>query len=285
MGRGTKEVNLFDYLDYRNYLRDYYGAAKKSRAGFSLRTFSKKAGFTSSNYFKLVMDGDRNLTEVSLGKFVKGLDLNKQEQDFFRNLVFYNQARAHEQKNSYYQRLLQSQKFSRLKPIEKNQYEFYSAWYHAVIRELITAAEFDGTVQWLKNRIFPELTESQIEKSIALLESLGFIQKGENGKWTQSTPLVTTGAEADSVTMINYHQNLLELAMKQLTRIPAAERDFSVLTLGIAKERLPAIKKKVQEFRREILKMVSTDTNAEEVILVAIQMFPVTRGAEELRNL
>lgn len=32
----------------------------------SLRTFSKHAGFKSPNFFKLVMDGDRNLTEDSL---------------------------------------------------------------------------------------------------------------------------------------------------------------------------------------------------------------------------
>ncbi len=45
---------------------------------FSYRVFSRLAGFKSSNIFKLVMDGDRNLTEESLKKFILGLSLTGQ---------------------------------------------------------------------------------------------------------------------------------------------------------------------------------------------------------------
>ncbi|MDO8518852.1 MAG: TIGR02147 family protein, partial [Deltaproteobacteria bacterium] len=54
-------------------------------------------------------------------------------------------------------------------------------------------------------------------------------------------------------------------------------RDVSTLTLGIRKERLPQLKQKIQEFRKEILKFVSADTEPEEVAQINIQMYPLTR--------
>src|SRR5437868_5269216 len=129
MKASSSKISVFHYLDYRQYLRDWYHDAKSSRGSFSYRSFSKKAGFQSTNFLKLVMDGDRNLTEESLSKFALALKLNKQEQEFFRNLVFFNQAKTHEQKNQYYAKLLQSKKYSELKPIEKNQFEYYSTWF------------------------------------------------------------------------------------------------------------------------------------------------------------
>src|SRR3990167_1961122 len=217
-------INLFSYLDYRQFLRDWYLAAKKSRGSFSFRTFSKKAGFHSPNFFKLVMDGDRKLTEKSLSHFVTGLGLNKQEEEFFRNLVFFNQAKIHEQKDHYYQKLIQSRKFGQLKPIEKDQYDFYSTWYHPVIRELVVSKDFDGTPEWLVDRIHPKITWAQATKSIELLEKLGFIRKSPEGKWAQSTPLVTTGAESSSLVLLNYHQSLLGLTQQLLPEIPPEER-------------------------------------------------------------
>lgn len=276
MKGNSNKVSLFEYLDYRQYLKDLYVTSKAKRQAFSFRTFSKRAGFTSSNFYKLVMDGDRNLTEESLVKFMKGLGLNKQEQDFFRNLVFFNQAKIHEEKDRYYQKLLQSRKFNQLKPIEKEQYEYYSSWYYAVVREMICAKDFDGSCEWLMSRIEPELSRTQIEKSMQVLEKLGFIKKVE-GKWQQTSSLVTTGAESASLVLLNYHKNVLELTRDQLPKILPEDRDVSSLTLGVSRARIPELKKHIQQFRQQILKMVSTDMEPEEVLLLNIQMIPVTK--------
>ena len=275
MPRKTKSIDLFHYLDYRKYLRDLYSTAKKSRAGFSFRTFSKKAGFGSSNFYKLVMDGDRNLTEGSLEKFMHGLKLNKQEQEFFRNLVFFSQAKAHQNKNAYYKKLLQSRKFNELKPMTKDQYKFYSTWYHAVVRELITSEGCHANYEKIAKKIQPPLTTAQVEGSVELLETLGFIKKTKEG-WKQSSSIVTTGPEVNSLILMNYHRELLALARERLPNIPSEKRDISALTLGFPKEKLPEIKKRIQEFRKSILESVSTETNPEIVALLNIQFFPVT---------
>lgn len=280
MKKGSKSVNLFQYLDYRSYLKDYYEQAKKTRAGFSLRYFSQKAGFGSSNFFKLVMDGDRNLTAESLVKFMQGLGFNKQEREFFRNLVFYTQAKTQKDKQYYYQRILRSKKFVQLKPIDKDQFEYCSQWYHAVIRELINSHDFDGTAEWLASHIEPLITPAQASKSLEVLEKLGFIKKVSDHEWKQTSPLVSTGSEVTSLALFQYHLDMLDLTKDVLETVSADRRDISSMTLGVTHDHIPQLKQKIQEFRSEIMKLVSTDAHPDDVVQVNIQMFPLTKETE-----
>lgn len=96
--------NLFNYLDYRHYLRDWLVAAKK-HYGFSYRVFSRRAGLRSPSLFKMVMDGDRDLIEGSLHKFLEGLNLSVKEKEYFAALVLYNQASTEEHKQRYLGRI------------------------------------------------------------------------------------------------------------------------------------------------------------------------------------
>ena len=63
------EVRVYDFLDYRAYLRAYYEAAKRTQRSFSFRSFSKLAGLRSPNFLKLVIEGERNLGADSVPRF------------------------------------------------------------------------------------------------------------------------------------------------------------------------------------------------------------------------
>lgn len=277
MQKGTRKIKIFEYRDYRVFLKEWYQQAKKSRGSYSYRLFAKKAGFQSSNFLMLVIQGKRNLTEESLTKFIIGLNLNKQEQEFFRNLVYFNQAKTHLAKDLYYKRLLQTKKYDQLKSIEKQQYEYFSTWYHPVVRELVVSKDFDGTPEWISHRLMPTVSPLQISKSIDLLESLGFIKKDEKKHWKQSSSLISTGPELSSVTVHNYHKSLLDLSKVVMDFLSMEYRDVSAMTLGIRRDQLPQLRAKVRDFRQEILKMVSGETEPEEVVQLNIQFYPVTK--------
>lgn len=276
MRNNGSSIKLFEYGDYRQYLKDWFRAAKAERRSYSFRSFSKKAGFRTSNFLLLVMQGKRNLTEDSLKKVVVGLDLNRQEQEFFRNLIFFNQAKTHPDKNLYYQRLLQSRKFSQLKAIEKRQYEYYSTWYHPVVRELVASKDYDGSPEWIAQRLSPQITPVQVAKSIELLEGLGFIRKNGNGRWVQTDVVISTGPELNSVIVHNYHKALLDLAKSVMDQPSMKDRDVSALTLGVRRERVAEIRSRIRRFREELLSLASQDTEPEEVVQLNLQFFPVT---------
>lgn len=280
MVKRESPVNIFTYLDYRTFLREWYEGMKASRRAISFRAFSQRAGFTSPNILKLVMDGARNLTDDSIGKFIVGLHLNKQEGDFFRQLVLFTQAATHEEKDRHYQRMLQSRKLFQVKPLERSQYDYYAQWYHPVIRELIAHPRCDGTPQWIARHLRPAISMAQAEQALIVLAQLGMIRERADGRWEQAHTLVTTGPEVASMMVMKYHQELLKLSATALERIPARERDVSAMVLGVSAEKMPLLKRRIQEFRQELLKFVANDTAPELVVQLNLQCYPVSRSTE-----
>ena len=98
---------IFEYIDYRQYLKDYYNESKATMTYFSYRFFAQRAGLNSPILLKLVFDGKRNLSRKSTEKFIKGLNLKEKEAVYFSNLVRFNQAKVVGEKQVYY-RVLRS---------------------------------------------------------------------------------------------------------------------------------------------------------------------------------
>jgi len=283
MTRWKSQINIYLYLDHRAYLRDWHQEAKTSSKIFSYRLFSLKAGFKSPNFLKLVMEGKRNLSEEGIHKFATGLNLNKREKEYFYNLVLFNQAETHEQKNLHYQHLLKAQKVYNITPLEQDRYDYYSTWYHPVIRELMLSPGFDHTPEWIAKNIFPHITPQQAQKSMELLVKMGFVKMNRKGLWEQSNSLVSTGADVQSVILMNYHRSILDVTKEILNKVHYQQRDIHSLTLGIGKEQLPLLKKKVREFYQDILKVVCMEDKPEDIVLLNIQLLPVTKTLGEKR--
>ena len=72
-------ISVFDYLDHHKFLKDYFEEKKAHCPFFSYKYFAQKAGFSSPNFLKLVIDGKRNLTKDSVFKFCKAMGLNKKD--------------------------------------------------------------------------------------------------------------------------------------------------------------------------------------------------------------
>src|SRR5688500_3950309 len=88
-----KNIEIFKYTDYRSYLKDWYAAAK-AEGIMSFRIFSRLSNLKSPNILKLVMDGDRNLSQTTALRFATALGLNKAEKDYFLNLVNLSQSKS-----------------------------------------------------------------------------------------------------------------------------------------------------------------------------------------------
>ncbi len=129
---------VYNYLDYRAFLKDLVEFRKQQDSKYSYRYFSGKAGFSSTNFISLVVKGKRNLTNGSISQIAKGLGLKKKEREFFENLVFMNQASTHDEKNYYYKRMMAFKPFTESSSIDKSCYEYFSNWYYPVIREIVS---------------------------------------------------------------------------------------------------------------------------------------------------
>jgi len=271
------EPDVLQYTNYRVYLRDYYEFKKKTTAAFSLRFFAEKAGLSSHAHLKLAIDGKRNITKNTATKLIHGLGLENQRAAYFESLVFFNQATTDEDKKVYYAQLVKASPRSKLHKMDKAQLRIFKEWHHSAILEMVGLKDFRPIPDQISKRLRGLITPAQVTESLKLLLELGLLVKTANG-YRQSNPMITTDDEVQDVVVKMYHNQMLALSGKMLNDLPGTERDVSALTFGIKRSDFVNLKKHLQLMRKELLDFSAKVGEAEDVVQVNIQLFPLTRG-------
>jgi uncharacterized protein (TIGR02147 family) len=274
-------MNVFHYSDYRLYLKDYYENKKSSNPGFSYRLLSAKAKINSSSYFKLIMDGKRNLSKSSLLKAQVAFDLNGAEAEYFENLVFFNQAKSVDEKNHFFDRLVTVRKKSQASVIPKDKFDFFSEWYHPVIRELVVQ---DYVQEWVKLKdykslsflLVPRVTPEQLKCSIDLMLELGFLKKVKD-RLEQTEPTLQSGVGINGIQLINYQIKNLKLATMAFDSFNSSQRMHASTIFGISKETYALFIKKSRVFRQQLQEIAEADKSAKNVYLMNMNFFPVVK--------
>lgn len=267
---------IFKYSDYRKYIREYVGYKKSVLPYFSYRTLSSRAGINSSGFYPLIVQGKRDLTASTIAKTSNALELKDKEALYFEQLVLFNQASSLKLKNKYFDNLISILNQQKTLKIEENQYDYYSEWYHPVIRELVVFRDFKNDFRTLGRMLKPEITEKQARESVELLIRLGFL-KFEDGKYIQTAPVVVTGPDIKSHKVLNYQISLLKLAIEAFDRF--GPNDFisnASTTFRISKETYELFKIKNREHRKELLDIASQDQNADMIYQLNMNMFPLS---------
>lgn len=273
----SKEPDILQYTNYRVFLRDFYEYKKKTSSAFSLRFFAEKSGLSSHAHLKLAIDGKRNITKSTVVKLISGLNLDDKRAAYFESLVFFNQAKNDKEKQIYYAQLLKASPRSKLRSLEKAQFRIFREWYHSVILEMTSLKGFNAAPEWISKHVMGGVTPVQIAESLKILLDLGLLVKTANG-FRQKDPLLTTDDEVQDVLVKFYHNQMLKLASTALSELPGDQRDFSAVTFAIKRKDFPSLKKHLQLMRKELLDFSASNGEADDIVQVNIQLFPLTRG-------
>jgi hypothetical protein len=299
----TALVNLFDYQDYRLYLRDFYHLQKQRSATYSYRAFAQRAKLASPNYLKLVIDGARRVTEKNLPQFVRGLKLTAFEAEYFRHLVLFQESQDSETQ------ALSAREMTRLRTrshrvaleLDRSRHEYFKHWHHVAIREMVMLQEFRDDPEWIARRLGFKISPLEAQASLELLLSLGFVQRERidplaidpeltagapsalpSFRYSVDEPLITTIDETTSQLIRGVHKQFIELGSRSLNNDSLESREVSSLTLAVAKSKIPAIKKALRDFRKELNRAFSEPTGNEEVYHLLINFFPLTQSNSPL---
>lgn len=281
-------VDIFNFTDYRKFLECYYQERKASCPAFSYQFLAIKAGFTNKGYVYNLLKGKRSLSKSSLFKMCEALELNKQQAEYFENLVSFNQALEIKEKKHYFERLNQLRKKNVLKnemqTIQEEQYEYYSTWYHSVIRSIIDMYRFSDDYTWLARMVNPQITAKQARHSVELLNDLGMISKEKDGTYKVTDKNITTGKDIMRLAVQNFHLQCNDLAKNAIQNIPKEERNATGLTIGISQSTYSRICDEIFQFQNRIAEIVSEDTDADRVYQLSFCMFPLSRSDSQRKN-
>lgn len=268
-------INIFEYLNFRDFLRDAYEERHTGDWRFSHRYIAEKAKFDSSMFNK-ILQGKRNLTSRLIKTFADIFCNDEREKNYFANMVAFNQAKTHSESRQFLEKLVAS-KECKVEDLAKDQFEYFDHWYHAVIRELVTFYPYVGDDAALGLMVRPPITAAQVRSSIALLERLSMIRKNETtGFYEQTQGLISSGTESYSTAVNSYIQQNLKVATSAMDRFERDERNLSTLAFGCDDNTYKELVEMVRRFRREVLAKVSACEKPNRVFQLGMQLFPLS---------
>lgn len=262
-------------------MREFYERRKRRTSGYSLRAFSRTAGLRSPNYLKLVMDGDRNLTAEMALRFAKACDLSGEAVDYFCELVAFNQATSSEARERHYRQLRRFSRFRKAHQLDASEESYHSQWYIPVVRELLARPDFSEDPNWIAKTLLPPISPAQARRAIKVLCDLGMLQRGHDGKLVQSDPLVETPEEPLSHQVAKFHRTMMKHASDALDQVPREQREIASLTLCISEQHMGELKAELVELRQSLLQRYQPNGDAERVVQVNFQMFPLSRRRKD----
>ena len=266
--------HLFEYLDYREFLRDRYAVLHKGNRSFSYRYIGGKIGLDSGTVSR-VLNQDRKISPEIAARLAKIFGLNSHERDFFETLVFYCQAKSSAEKNHYLEKILRWRKI-KIKTLESGQYQLYRQWYNLAILSLLHFYPFDGDVRNLARMLTPAITPVQAKEALDLLKSIGLVGEIE-GKLTVTDKVISSGEGIQAAFVNNLHLEMAKLSLQFLDLFKTKERDFSGLTLTLSPKSFEKIKVKLKQYRQEMMDIARQDDDANGVYRLNLQLFPLTR--------
>ncbi len=271
--------NIFDYLDYRDYLKDVYRAGKRRYGFYSYRYISQKTGIDAS-FFVKVIQKQKHIADKAIPVLSKFLNLKKRESDYFTTLVYFNKAKTQEKIKFYFEKMIALRAPHSI-VLEKEKYQYFSSWYNIAIRELINILPFSDDYASLGARLLPPISAAKAKASVRLLEQLDLIRKDENGRYKITDNFVSTDGVVRSISVRTFQKEMAQLGKESIERVPKTERDVSTITLSTSKTCLKAIQERLAEVRHEIIQMVEMEKSVEEVYQLNFQIFPLTQNTKQ----
>lgn len=278
----VKDVKVTSYLDCREILKTVYELLSAEAKKYSYRQFSEDLGFGFTNYLHLILKGERPVSPKAAVRIAQTLGLKGINRQYFVTLAEHAAAKNISQREALFQTLLELKNRELSSDLDRDQLEYFSEWYHPVIREMIGLKLFDATVENVIEKLVPHLTPEQVKRSLELLERIGYIQQNpKSGRLEVTQTHVRTPPEVRGIAVIRYHQQMLELASTSITKVKAARRDISALTLQLSEVSARELKLDIQNFRKMLLQKSEKSQNADQVYQLNIQFFPFTKEPVE----
>ncbi len=281
----NSEPILSEYTDFREYLKDFYLYKKQLLSNpvrsYSYATFSAAADIKSPNYLKLIIDGQRNLSDGMIKKFARALQLSKQDTEEFAALVHYGQAKDPLERNRRLKvladiRVKQQVQSGKIKEEVMNKVPSWVTWvlYSLVDQENVS---FEGSQlkEVLKNRVRSE----DIQKALETLINNGDLVKDESGQFRKGRNLIEGSADIPPALVRKLQAELIYLGMESLFQDDPSVREFGAFTMALTKEEFDQVKFEVRKLRKRLYKdfhVKREQSKGERVYQLNFQLFPVT---------
>ena len=265
---------VFEYLEYRCYLKDAFDERKASNPFFSYRVLAESLGLDTSNLFRILHE-EAHLPARCQPRTLEFLGLSGRSAEYYSMLVAYARERGAKSRNDILEKAMSLRDVARRQLEEEQLASYFGNWWVVAVRSLLEVTDGRCVPSELARRLSPAVSESEIERSLKILEDLGLVKKASSGRLVLAEAHVTAGGEVRTKAVRQFQRQILALASESLERFAREDRDVSTLTLALDAPTFAQIREILRECRRQIQKCVEDAPTPDRVMQLSMAFFPL----------
>jgi len=266
--------NIYEYLDFREFLRDYQIKRQATDKKFTKAYLCRQLGLPNTRSYFVNVLKNKEVTREFVDRFILAISLDEDQAQYFRVLVQFNQSRNEREREFLLDQLISLNKSPKAL-IPTGAYQFYKEWYHSSIRALLDVVDITDDLSEIVRKLKPPVSEGKIKASMDLLKKLDFIRKDANGFWKPTDKCITAGSYVQDQLVKQYQLQCFELGKMALLGSDPGKKNFSTVTMSMTKDTRDKIEKKIRMLKSQIGALVNGDEGkADCVYQLNIQFFP-----------
>jgi uncharacterized protein (TIGR02147 family) len=273
-----KRPSVFDYHDYRLFIRDcieYFGESE--------RGFARSAKFSSA-YMTLLLKGHRKITPEMRKKILKPLGLNKDEQKYFALICVVADTNSSDKRIEALKKIQKIRFYRKQNPRETEVFQYLARWYFVAIRELSLLPNFVAEAFWIQERLCFPVSIREISKALEFLMDHGFLVKSEDGKIKPPEKRIECKGEVFSIGLAQLYKQTFSLALESIDKIDRQDRMVQGSVLPVSKKNYQMVKSIMEEALKKVSELCRQDENADSVYYVGAMSFPMAENVPNVRQ-
>jgi len=273
----SAERKLFQYTDYRLFLKDYYQTRKRSQSGWGLESWAHRLGLKSKSTLAMILNGQRNPGRSLVNSLVTYFQFASDEAEYFSDLVEWCKNHGSGNLSSLLlERLAKKRKSGTFELIDLDTFSLISRWYYPALQELFQVRGFRLDEQWISHQLNGQLTAREVREALKTLTRIGILKRKTNRQYELVSVNTTTNSDIAHEGIKQFHEQILSKASESLRRVPVGEREIAGSTFAVRQEDLPKAKRMIREMMSQFADAIEASPG-DRVYQLEVCFFPLTR--------
>lgn len=262
------------YTDYRDILEDELSTRRQNNPAYSVRAFARDLGISSPRLSN-ILNKKQGLSVESAREIAKRLKIPEGKKRWFYLSAGALHSRSDKERKEFQKKIKEIKNESKVySEISMEYFTIVSEWYHFAILELTLLKTFQYDIQWIANTlgIDPQNAQDAIER----MKRLDLVQE-KNGTLVATHQYIESPDEMASSALKKFNSQLIQASLRAITEQPVHEREISSILIGIEKSRLPELKERLKDFRREFSYEAAKGDNKDTLYCLATQFYSLSK--------
>lgn len=268
--------NIYQYHEYRTFLKDWIAYLQKDQPDFSIRKLSQKCDF-AVGYLPMVLNGKRNLSETSFATLKKHLKMKADEVSYLKYMITMNDTDSREKRLEILKKMQKFQKYGDENAKELEAYKYLTKWQYVALREMAQLTDFSNDKEWIQDRMTFAVSPKEISEGLEFLIKNEFLEDVGNGKLKVKDKILDCFEGVYRLSLAEFYKQIFQLAIESIETVPRNERLLLGHTLAVSNDAFEQISKVLTEALEKVREIEKKDSKKDRVYQVSFTAFPMTK--------